>query len=467
MVDGATVRQDGKKLWQYLASISACMLATGVGTALAWTAPVLPTLYEPDNWLVITSEQGSWVSSLLALGAMVGALPSGKMADKLGRKKSLLILAAPFLLSWLLIIVSSHLWLINVARFIVGVGVGASCVLVPTYISEVAETSTRGTLGALFQLFLTVGIVAVYILGSLVGYTALAIICALVEVVFLGSFFFMPESPHWLVSQMRKPEANIVMAVLRGDVYDPSEELASMQRAAEEAAAKKASFFDLVRTVGARKALLASCGGMVFQQMSGINAVIFNTFTIFQAAGSSLPSDVAAIIVSLVQMIMSGVAALIVDRAGRKPLLMLSSGFMALCLIALGYYFKMKDDGSDVASLGWLPLTSLTLFMIAFSIGLGPVPWMLTSELFPAETKANASGVAVTLNWFLVFLVTKTFPMMTLQMGMGGTFWLFAAIMVIATVFTFFLVPETKGKTMEEIQDELNGKSKPVQLQLA
>jgi len=174
-------------------------LAVGVGTALAWTSPVLSQLYKKDSWLHITEEEGSWVGSLLALGAMLGALASGLMADKLGRKKSLLLLTGPFLLSWVIIMFSSKLWLIYVARFIVGSGVGATCVLVPTYISEIAEISTRGTLGAMFQLFLTIGILLAFTLGAVLSYTWFAIICALVEVGFLAAFIWMPESPVWLV----------------------------------------------------------------------------------------------------------------------------------------------------------------------------------------------------------------------------------------------------------------------------
>lgn len=174
-------------------------MAVGVGTALAWTSPVLPQLYEKTSWLVITKEQGSWISSLLALGAIVGAVPSGPMSDKLGRKKTLLLLTVPFVLSWAIIIFTSKLWLIYVARFIVGVAVGAACVVVPTYITEIAETSIRGTLGAMFQLFLTVGILLAFIFGSVTNYTAFAIICCLINVGFLASFIWMPESPIWLV----------------------------------------------------------------------------------------------------------------------------------------------------------------------------------------------------------------------------------------------------------------------------
>ncbi|XP_034952225.1 uncharacterized protein [Chelonus insularis] len=457
-----TINQESKKLWQYLAACSASLLAVGVGNALAWTSPVLPKLGATDSWLPITPEQGSWVSSLCAIGAMVGALPAGAMADKLGRKKALLFLSGPFLLSWLLILIAKSVWMLYAARFIVGISVGASCVLVPAYIAEIASPSARGTLGAMFQLFLASGIVATFIFGSYTSYTVLAILCAIVEILFIATFVWMHESPMWLVGQGRKTEASKALQIFRGSDYDLSEELSVMQREVEENASKKSSIFDLIKTPGSRKAVLGSFGMMAFQQLSGINAVIFYTVTIFEAAGSDLNADLAAIIVALVQAVMAGVAALIVDRAGRKPLLLFSSAFMSLSLIALGLYFKLKDGDQDVSNLGWLPLLSLTLFMIAFSIGLGPIPWMLMGELFTAETKALASGLAVMLNWFLVFLVTKTFPSMKEQLGAGVTFWVFAGIMAFATVFEYFFLIETKGKTLQEIQNELNGVVRPV-----
>ncbi|XP_014474026.1 PREDICTED: facilitated trehalose transporter Tret1-like [Dinoponera quadriceps] len=455
MITEVPVHQTGRKLWQYLATISACTMAVGVGTALAWTSPVLPRLYKEDSWLVIDPEQGSWVGSILALGAIVGAIPSGPMADKLGRKKALLLLSAPFLLSWAIIILATQLWLIIAARIVVGIGVGATCVLVPIYVSEIAETSARGALGALFQFFLTVGILFGFVLGTVMNYTAFAIVCALVEVGFLAAFVWMPESPVWLVYEKRESEARLALTVLRGDVYDPSEELAEMRRAAEETTSKKSSIFDLVRVPATRRAMLATLGSMFFQQMSGINAVIFYTTTIFQESGSSISPDIASIIVSLVQTVMSVVAAVIVDRAGRKPLLIFSSGVMSVSLVALGLYFKIKVNGGDVSTLGWLPLTSLALFMIAFSVGLGPIPWMLMGEFFTAETKAFASGLAVMLNWFLVFLVTKTYPALNHGLGADVTFWMFAASMAIAVAFTHFFILETKGKSFQEIQQEL------------
>lgn len=179
--------------------ISACMLVVGIGTALAWTSPVLPQLYLEDSFMVLSREEGSWVGSLLPLGAIAGALPAGAMADKLGRKRSLLLLAVPFLISWVMILVAKIVCLLYDGRFIIGIGVGAGCVLVPTYISEISEISTRGTLGALFQLFLTIGIFLAFLLGSVLSYTLFAGFCALVIVIFLATFYWMPESPVWLV----------------------------------------------------------------------------------------------------------------------------------------------------------------------------------------------------------------------------------------------------------------------------
>ncbi|XP_076657783.1 facilitated trehalose transporter Tret1 isoform X2 [Halictus rubicundus] len=301
MISGTSVRQESRKLWQYLASISACLLVVGIGTALAWTSPVLPQLYKPTAFMVLSQDQGSWVSSLLALGAIGGALPSGAMADKLGRKKSLLLLAAPFLLSWLIILVASQIWLIYIARFMAGLGVGAGCVLGPTYISEISEVSTRGTLGALFQLFLTVGIFLAFVLGSYLSYTVFALICALVIVAFVATFYWMPESPVWLVGKARKQDASVAMSVLRGDVYDASDEINEMQRAVDDSADKNTSFLDMIKSPVDRKAMLASFGMMFFQQASGVNAVIFYTVMIFEASGSSMPPELSSILVALVQ----------------------------------------------------------------------------------------------------------------------------------------------------------------------
>lgn len=197
---------------------------------------------------------------------------------------------------------------------------------------------------------------------------------------------------------------------------------------------------------------------MLFQQFSGVNAVIFYTSSIFSAAGSDLDANISSIIVGVVQFVSTFVSTLVVDRLGRKILLIGSAAVMCICQLLLGVFFYLKDDDENsVESIGWLPLLSLCLFMVAFSLGFGPIPWMMVSELFPPSTKGFASSLASCFNWILAFLVTKFFTNLKDAMGSGPTFWLFMAILAVGTCFVVFFVRETKGKTVEEIQRELEG----------
>ncbi len=197
---------------------------------------------------------------------------------------------------------------------------------------------------------------------------------------------------------------------------------------------------------------------MFFQQFSGINAVIFFTNDIFEMAGSTLNPDVCSIIVGVVQVLMTFVAAALVERAGRKVLLIQSSAVMGLCLVVLGIYFNIKDAGKDVSSFGLVPLVSLVLFIVSFSLGYGPIPWMMMGELLAPEVKGIASTIVVLFNWTAVFIVTKTFPILLVSLGKDITFWIFGVVMVVGTVYGLKVLFETKGKSNAQIQLMLSTK---------
>ncbi|XP_067006760.2 facilitated trehalose transporter Tret1 isoform X2 [Anabrus simplex] len=448
---------EGLKRPQYLAALAATLGAMAAGTVLAWTSPTLPELQAPNSSLPLSVEEGSWVGSLVAVGALAGAFPAGYCAETFGRKLTITALSAPFLLSWILIITAQNVAMLYIARLVAGIATGAISVTAPMYIGEIAEASVRGALGSFFQLMLTVGILYVYVFGAIASYVWLGIVCAAVPVALLVIFVWMPETPTFLLKKNRKADAERSLRFLRGANYNIQDELHILQLEVEEAAKNNASIKDLVSSRATRKALTVCLGLMVFQQLSGINAVIFYTVDIFEAAGSTLAPSVATIIVGVIQVVITYVASLLMDRAGRKILLLLSSGVETLCLGLLGLYFCLKDSGTDVSNLGWLPLVSLAFFVVVFSLGFGPIPWMMMGELFPASVKGAASGLAVTLNWVLVFTVTKSFQNLLTALGLHFTYWLFAIICAIAAVFVFFVVPETKGKSLQEIQDELNG----------
>lgn len=239
---------------------------------------------------------------MLAVGALVSALPAGFVAEKLGRKKAILLFGLSFLLNWAFIIFASNAITLYIGRFFAGIATGAMCVLCPMYIGEIAESSIRGALGSFFQMFLCIGILFTYFLGALVAWKSLSMLLAVVPIAFLVFFYFMPETPIFLLKKNLTSEAESTLKYFRGQSYDVELELKQMQRDLEDAAAKKAGVKDLVASKANRKALISALGLMTFQQLSGINAVIFYTVPIFKSAGSKLPPDVAAIIVAVVQV---------------------------------------------------------------------------------------------------------------------------------------------------------------------
>lgn len=473
-VDESKQYGESKKATQYIAAVAASMAAVTAGTILAWTSPTLPQLVPQavnvsdvvafanatnatTGDLQLTVDQGSWVGSLLAIGALIGAMPAGMMVERLGRKITILSLAVPFLLSWVLIVFANGAGMLYAGRLFAGIATGGICVTAPLYIGEIAETSIRGALGAFFQLFLTVGILFTFVVGGLTSWRVLSAISAVIPIIFVVTFVFVPETPQFLLAKNKRREAERSLRWLRGDKYNLAPELETMQKEVDNAARHKGSLKDLISSRANVMALVCSLGLMFFQQFSGINAVIFYTEPIFVSAGSNVNSAVAAGIIGIVQTISTCVASLLIEKAGRRILLLQSGIIMGLCLIVLGVYFKLQSISYDVSNIGFIPLVSLVLFIISFSLGFGPIPWMMMAELFPAEIKGVASGIAVMFNWLLVFFVTKTFPSMTASFGSHNTFWIFAGFMVACVIFVFSLIPETKGKTNAQIQEILAG----------
>lgn len=439
------------KFPQFLAAFLATLSAVAAGSSIAWTSPTLPLLIQDGK---ITKDEGPWVGSLLTLGAFVGALPAGTIANKIGRKTLLLSVSVPLIAAWGLIILVSNVWGLYVGRALTGVCVGVVSVAAPMYLSEIAENSIRGTLGTFFQLQLTVGVFVAYIVGLVKDAFFISVILSTLPIVFACTFVCMPESPIYLMSKQRKEDAQNSLQWLRGKNCAIDAELTEMRISANRSAAEdKASIADLFSSRITLKALCITLGLMVFQQMSGINAVIFYSQNIFQSVGSALDPTVATIIVGAVQVLATYTSSLLIERAGRRFLLILSDSVMTLCLLVLGGYFYMTAHHFDVSHVRFLPLVVVTLFIIVFSLGFGPIPWVLMGELFPSKLKGASSGLAASFSWLLGFVVTKTFT----DMNSPFTYWFFGVVSLVGTIFVTLCVPETKGKDTQTILDELAG----------
>ncbi|XP_061508112.1 facilitated trehalose transporter Tret1-2 homolog isoform X1 [Anopheles gambiae] len=451
--------ESGRKLPQYIAGLAASGGALAAGTFLGWTAPTdKPLTVEGEYGFPVSDEQFSWVGSISNLGAALMCFPIGYMMKLIGRKWSMLAMVLPLVLGWLLIIFAENVAMLMVGRFFLGVGGGAFCVAAPTYTAEIAQPSIRGTLGTFFQLMVTVGILFVYAVGAGVDVQVLSIICGVIPLVFGAIFFFMPESPYYFVEKGRYSEAASSLKWLRGAQYDENAEIEDLKQADEKVKAEAIPMLVAFRQKATVRALAISLGLMFFQQLSGINAVIFYNSAIFASANGGKEMSSASIIVGGIQVVATLLASVVVDKVGRRILLLVSDLMMAVSTILLAVYFQLKqDDPAKVDDLSWLAVLAVCLFIAMFSIGYGPVPWLMVGELFANNVKAFASPVAGVFNWLLAFLVTKVFTNLKDAMGEAGVFWLFSGISLLGTVFVFLVVPETKGKSLNDIQRLLAG----------
>lgn len=319
----------------------------------------------------ITDQDFAWVGSFVTLGAALVCLFIGSVIQVMGRKLTMLLLIIPFTIGWALVTFATNISMLYVGRFLLGVSGGAFCVTSPTYTGEIAQSDIRGTLGSYFQLMLVIGVLFSYVVGLYSTVFALNLICASIPIIFGVIFVFMPETPSYLLSKGKKEAAAKSLRWLRGNEYDFSQELAQLQEQQEADRNNKVSLAAALSRRSTLKAIFISLGLMFFQQMSGINAVIFFTKDIFDAADTGIDSGIATIIVGVMQVISVFVSSIIVDRLGRRLLLIPSAAVMALCTILLGIFFYMKQQGNDVSALGWLPVASLCVFIILFSLGFG------------------------------------------------------------------------------------------------
>lgn len=465
LVSPSEIDARAKKLPQYLAGLASTLGALAAGIVLAWTSPAGHVLFKVNDIEInrlsneynieISPDEFSWIGSLTTLGAAAICIPIGILSDLIGRKPAMLLLVVPFIIGWSLIIWSDSILMFYAGRFITGLSGGAFCVTAPMYTAEIGESNIRGRLGSYFQLMLTVGILFTYVLGMAVNIFWLSLIGAVVPIVFFLTFFFMPETPTYYLIKGNEDAAKISLSRLRGHNYNIEAEFQAQKESLDEMKGSQVSFFITIRSKAAVKGLVIAFGLMLFQQFSGVNAIIFYAGKIFTDSGSSISSEVATIIVGVMQCLAVFVSTMIVDRLGRRILLLISELAMCLTTLILGVYFYMKDHKMDVSSIGWLPLVSVCLFIILFSLGFGPVPWMMMGEIFSSQIKGIAGSAACLFNWLMAFMVTKFFNNLTTNFGNGVTFGIFSLICAIGLIFVFFLVPETKGKTLEQIQLEL------------
>lgn len=401
-----------------------------------------------DFQLSISQVEG--VISAVLFGALAGAACAGLLSDRFGRRKLLFYIALLFILASLGSAFAMNAnWLIF-NRILVGIAIGVSSMVTPLYIAEISPAYIRGTLVSLNQLAITIGIVASYLVDySLAGTENWRWMVGLgvVPAVILGlGMAFLPESPRWLYKRGFQDRALQVLTSINGK----EEAIREIEEIHEYIKIPTTSFMQAM-SPWLKRALVIGIGLAVFQQFTGINTVIYYAPMIFEFAGFKTASNaiLATGVIGVVNVLATFVAIWLVDRVGRRPLLLYGIAGMVISLALLGASFHFPYLSGN---LSWLTLATLIAYVISFAVSLGPIFWLLISEIYPLSVRGKAMSIATISNWLANLIVAFTFLTLIDLLGPATTFWLYGIVGVMAWFFSYFLVPETKKMTLEEIE---------------
>ncbi len=409
-------------------------------------------LYIKKDFL-ITTIQEELIIGILSFGAIFGAIAGGPFSDRFGRKKVVLVSGALFIISALGLALSNSVYTLITWRFIVGVAIGVSSATAPLYIAELAPRYMRGALVTINQLAITVGILCSYLIGLLFvqsqSWRLMFIIALFPAALQLIIMSFFPESPRYLAKIGNLEKALQILSRFRGTREDAELEIAHIQKMKKSEVSRFMAFLNKKT----KPAIIAGVGLTIIQQITGINTIIYYAPTIFEFAGYT--SDKSALLattwVGIVNVLMTFVAIYLVDKVGRKPLLQWGLLGMVISLIVLG--LSLRSGLLPKGVMGPAAMICLFFYIGSFAYSLGPGGWLINSEIYPLYIRGKAMGLATCANWLSNFLVTSTFLNMINTLGKTGTFWLYALIGVFGMLFIWKRIPETKAKSLEEIED--------------
>ncbi len=402
----------------------------------------------------LDSVMTGWAVSCLMIGAIIGAGFAGALSDRFGRRRMLILAAILFSAGSIGSAIPTTISQFVVARVVGGIGIGVSSTLVPLYIAEIAPARYRGRLVSLNQLAIVIGISAIYFVNRTVasaGGTAWDIstgwrwmfgLGILPGLVFMLLLLLVPESPRWLEKQGRGETAIRILERING----PQQAQLELEDIRDSLKNETGSMGQLFQG-GFRIALLVGVVLAILQQVTGINAIMYYAPEIFKKTGAGTDASLTqTIIVGAVNLVFTLVSLWLIDRVGRKVLLLIGSAVMAISLLVVGYAFHTGNTA------GPLVLVFVLLFVAAFAVSFGPIVWLIIAEIFPTRIRGRATAIASVALWAADYVVSQTFPILLSGVGSAVTFWMFAIMSVIAFLFTLSIVPETKGRSLEDIE---------------
>ncbi|KAK5640216.1 hypothetical protein RI129_011027 [Pyrocoelia pectoralis] len=447
-----------KRLLQYIAAASGSLAAICCGFNFGWTSPYLLVLLSDDSPIPMTAEESSWLGIIYLIGGLCGGLFFSVIGHLIGRKSILLWLSVPLLASWIIIALATTLLELLIARFIAGLCEGLTLSSVPIYVSEISDPEIRGLLGSTFTTNFYLGVTAMNILGSYLTIKVCSFVCASVPIILFISLVWMPESPTYLLMKGKREEAKRNFIALKGS-KEVDDKLDIIARSIEEENGNDMRFISLFGKTN-RRSLLMLVGLRFTAAFSGIFAFTIYAQTIFKEGRSTISPLLGSVIFHTVQIIFSLLSSLLVDKLGRRPLLIASTIGAIVTLLAEGSFFFVRDVIKlETSHISLLPVVILIMYTCSYSLGLQTIPNFMTAEIFPPNLKTYASTTSSVFFYSFGAMGSKYFQFTKDKFGLHFPFWSFAICCAIGLVAIIILVPETKNKTLEEIQTERKSKA--------
>ncbi|GLT90363.1 hypothetical protein SLE2022_083000 [Rubroshorea leprosula] len=416
------------------------------GSATGYSAPVESAIMED---LGLSTAAYSVFGSIFTIGGMFGAMLSGKIADLIGRLRTMWISDIFFAVGWLAIAFAKDAWWLDIGRLLLGIGGGIITYVVPVYIAEITPKNLRGRFSSANQLMSASGFAMAYFVGTMISWRSLALISVVSGIAQIIGLFFIPESPRWLAKVGRDKEFETALQHLRGEDTDISGEAADIRDYIETSQQEtEARFLDLFQRRYANS-LFVGVGLMALQQLEGISGLAYYSSSIFEEAGFS--SSIGLKVAAAEQIPAAGLGLFLMDKSGRRPLLLVSATGMFWSYIILGLSFSLKGLPHLKKVTPILSLIGILGCGIAYNIGMAGIPWIIMSEIFPVNVKASAGSLVTFVHWFCSWIITFSFNFL-MEWSSAGTIFIFAGVVAVTVLFVAKFVPETKGKTLEEMQ---------------
>ncbi|XP_046416644.1 facilitated trehalose transporter Tret1-2 homolog isoform X1 [Neodiprion fabricii] len=470
----------GSAFKQVVAALVAQLGTINTGMVFGFSAIAIPQMRSADSFIEVNDTVESWIASINAIGTPIGCFLSGYLSDLLGRKMTLIITQIPTLLGWVLITFATNIDMIYAGRFFVGLGSGMVGAPARVYAAEVTQPHLRGMLVAIASVGVSTGVLVEYIIGGFLHWQICAAISSVVPLTSLILIFLFPETPSYLMSRQKPEQARRALGRLRGKSCNLEREMDVLINFSKQNKVQHLSGpSEILRAILQPKVIkpfIVLALYFLIYQWSGTNAITFYAVEIFQASGAKMDKNYLTMILGAVRLVSTVAACILCRRCGRRPLTFVSSIGCALSMLGLGIYkFATMAEAAEAAKVAkaagttdvilnsahsWIPVFCIFSYTIFCTLGFLVIPWVMIGEVYPVQVRGIVGGLTTMSAHIFVFTVVKSFPFLRVALTEPGIYLMFGMIPLLGTVYLYIFLPETKGRSLQEIEDYYSGRTK-------